>query len=436
MAALFIGDEVSERVLGYDAAVEVVEREAERVRWEEKKSWERVELGKAAGRVLAEEVKADRDFPAFNRSTRDGFAVRSGEVADGGRKLRVLGEVRAGQGWTGKALQAGESVEVMTGAPVPAGADAVVMVEWVKRAGSEISVEAGREVRAGANIVAAGSEAKAGAALVSAGTRLGAAELGVAASCGYGELRVWARPRVAIIATGDELVEVGDAPGAWEIRNSNSWTLAAQVERAGGEAVVLRAAKDTEESLAERLKEARGCGLVLLAGGVSAGKYDLVEKVLVERMKAELLFTGVKMQPGRPLVFGRLPGGEEEGSEKEVERHFFGLPGNPVSAMVTFALFGRRMVAALAGESGWSPEFGGARLEEDVVVGRGLTRFLPARVTEEKSRGDISGPMVRRVEWQGSGDLAATARGNGFVVVPADADGLRAGEWVTVLRGV
>jgi molybdopterin molybdotransferase len=313
----------------------------------------------------------------------------------------------------------------MTGAPVPAGADAVVMVEHVGREGDEIAVEKGREVRAGANIVKAGSEARQGDLLVPMGTRLGAGELGMIAACGHGELRVWARPKVAIIATGDELVEAGETPGPWQIRNSNSFTLAAQVERAGGEAVVLRAAKDTEESLAERLKEARGCRLVLLAGGVSAGKYDLVEKVLVERLGAERLFTGVTMQPGRPLVFGRIPGGDD------VETHFFGLPGNPVSAMVTFALFGRQMVAALSGEQEWSPEFAGARLEEDVVMAPGLTRFLPAKVTE-----DIRGPRVRRVPWHGSGDMAAVARANGFLVVPEDAGELRAGEWVTVLRGV
>ncbi len=418
---------MSERVLGYGAAVEVVESEAERVRWEEKKAWEQVTLASADGRVLAEEVKADRDFPPFNRSTRDGFAVRAEDVAErktGGRKLRVLGEVRAGEAWKGKAIGEGECVEVMTGAPVPSGADAVVMVEWVERSGDGVAVMAGRVVKAGANIVAAGGEAGEGAVVVAAGTRMGPGALGIAAACGYGELRVWARPRVAIIATGDELVEVGETPGRWQIRNSNGWTLAAQVRRAGGEAVVLRAAKDTEESLAERLDEARGCRLVLLAGGVSAGKYDLVEKVLVEQKKAELLFTGVRMQPGRPVVFGRIP-------DIEQETHFFGLPGNPVSAMVTFALFGRRMVAALAGEQGWAPEFAGAKLEEDVVVAAGLTRFLPARVTE-----DIAGPRVGRVPWQGSGDMAAVAKANGFLVVPDDVEAMRAGEWATVLRGV
>lgn len=415
---------MSERVLSYAAAVEVVEAEAERVRWEEKKSWEKVTLDAASGRVLAEGVKADRDFPPFDRSTRDGFAVRTADV-EVGRKLRVRGEVRAGQQWKGEVIGEGECVEVMTGAPVPAGADAVVMVEQVRRDGDEIVFEAGRELKPGANIVATGKEAQRGEALIEPGTRMGAGELGLAAACGYGELRVWSRPRVAVIATGDELVEIGETPGAWQIRNSNSHMLAAQVERAGGEAVVLGAAKDTEKSLAERLREAKGCPLVLLAGGVSAGKYDLVEKVLMEKLGAQRLFTGVRMQPGRPLVFGRFNGGED------VEAHFFGLPGNPVSAMVTFALFGRRMVAALAGERNWSPQFAGARLEEEVTIAPGLTRFLPALVTE-----DIAGARVKRVPWHGSGDMAAAARGNGFLVVPEDAGVMRAGEWATVLRGV
>jgi molybdopterin molybdotransferase len=414
---------VSDRILGYAAAVEVVEAEAERVRWEERKRWESLTLKAAGGRVLAEEVKADRDFPPFDRSTRDGFAVRVADVQVG-LKLRVRGEVRAGQRWNGN-IEHGECVEVMTGAPVPAGADAVVMVEHARREGAEIFFDAGYGLKAGGNIVAAGQEARQGEVLIEAGTRMGAGEMGLAAACGYGELRVWERPRIAIIATGDELVEVGETPGAWQIRNSNSFTLAAQVEQSGGEAVVLRAAKDTEASLAERLREAQGCPLVLLAGGVSAGKYDLVKKVVMEQLGAESLFTGVKMQPGRPLVFGRLR------SDDGLETHFFGLPGNPVSAIVTFALFGRRIVAALAGERSWSPQFSSAKLEEEVRMVSGLTRFLPALITD-----DITGPRVKRVVWHGSGDMAAVARASGFLVVPEDAGTVPAGDWVTVLRGV
>jgi molybdopterin molybdotransferase len=198
------------------------------------------------GRVLAEPVLADRDQPPFDRSTRDGYALRA---ADCGEALVVVGAVRAGSEWAGEALGAGEAVEMMTGAPMPRGADAVVMVEHVSLDGSRVRINEGRTLRVGENVVPRAAEARAGQGVLRAGSLIGAAEIAVAASCGRGELAVYRRPRVAVVATGDELVELDVQPGAAQIRNSNSYALAAMVRAEGGEALRLEAARDTRDDV-------------------------------------------------------------------------------------------------------------------------------------------------------------------------------------------
>jgi len=373
---------------------------------------ESVEIRAAAGRVLAEDILADRDFPAFARSTRDGFAVS----AKGQREHRVLGEIRAGQRWNGASVSAGTCVAIMTGAPLPEGADAVVMLEHVEQSGDLIKLRSGREIRAGDNVVQRGSEAAQGSVVAPAGTRLRPAQLSMAAACGCAKLMVHHRPRVAILATGDELVDVDKQPGPEQIRNSNSYALAAAVEQAGSEAVVLAPANDTRESLVQQLNLAFDCDLVLLAGGVSAGKYDLAESVLAENFGAEFFFTGVRIQPGRPVVFGRARG-----------KYFFGLPGNPVSALVTFGLLARSMLAGLAGEKSWQPRFALARLQHKMPAAGKLTRILPAQIFHS-----ISGTSVRQVPWKGSGDMAALSASNGFIVLPEGTGEHAEGEIVTV----
>ena len=290
------------QVLEFAEALAVVLRHAAGVRVPEA---ERVNLLDSAGRVLAEDVAADRDQPPFDRATRDGFAVRAGEWTAGAR-LKLAGQVRAGEAWHAGEIPAGCAVEIMTGAPVPAGADAVAMVEHAEQGGSEVWAAAGRSLHAGENVVPRGSEARAGGVVLASGAVMGAAEIAVAAACGLGGLAVRRRPSVAIVATGDELVELDQAPGEQQIRNSNSYALAALVEAAGGVAVRLEIARDTREDVRARIAEGRTADLMLLSGGVSAGKYDLVEDVLAE-FGAEFFFTGVKMQPGKPVVFGRLP---------------------------------------------------------------------------------------------------------------------------------
>ena len=379
------------KVVEFEEALAIVLREARG-----KAGVTRVPLLEAAGAVLAEDIRADRDQPPFDRATRDGFAVRAAEWSTGA-KVRVVGQVRAGEQWRGGAVQAGEAVEITTGAPMPDGADAVAMVEHVERGPDWVQAAGGRRVEVGENVVARGSEARAGQGVVVAGTRFGAAEIALAATCGLAEVAMFAKPRVAIVATGDELVEVAETPGEQQIRNSNSYAIAAMVTAAGGEPGRLALARDVREDVRARVAEGRMGDLMILSGGVSMGEYDLVEEVL-EEFGAEFFFTGVKMQPGKPVVFGRLPA-----REAEPECYFFGLPGNPISTQVTFHCFAETFLRALGGEASPQPRWAQATLAEEVGGRPGLTRLLPAR---------MDGVEVRLVGWQGSGDLAANARAN------------------------
>jgi molybdopterin molybdotransferase len=373
--------------------------------------------------VLAEPVFADRDQPPFPRSTRDGFACRAADLA-AGVPLRILGLIRAGEAGIraleAVALSAGEAVEIMTGAPVPAGADCVVMIEHVQRFDNTLRLNQGRSVAVGENIVPMGAEAREGDVILPLGTRMAAAQIGAAAACGAAQLGVFSRPRVAIVATGDELVEVNEPLLTHQIRNSNSYSLAAQVLAAGGQPVRLPIARDERESLEAAMRTGLEADLLLLSGGVSMGKYDLVEEVLLS-LGAEFFFTGALIQPGKPVVFGRIALGERP-------VYFFGLPGNPVSTIVTFSLFAGPLLSALCGEPYRGPRFAQGRLASDVRVKTGLTRFLPASL--QSIAGEVT---VELVAWQGSGDLANTSRANCFLVVPADRPLLAAGETVTVL---
>jgi molybdopterin molybdotransferase len=321
----------------------------------------------------------------------------------------------------------------MTGAPVPEGADAVVMVEHVESADGKVRLLPPRTVEAGENLVNRGAQARAGEELLAAGSVIQSQQIALAATCGCAKLDVYKRPRVAILATGDELVPVEAEPAPGQIRNSNAPMLAAMVAAAGGEPWVLPRAADTPEALQAALAEAVEADLLLISGGVSAGKFDLVEPALA-RMGAHFHFTGVKIQPGKPLVFGDLPVAGSKGGVHGTKLPFFGLPGNPVSSAVTFLLFGAPVLAALAGSPGSGTRFALARLAaaSDKHGKPGLTRFLPAHCNFAGPQGNGALPEVELVSWQGSGDLAALARSNCFLVVPEDAQRLEAGAIVRI----
>ncbi|MFI5102354.1 MAG: molybdopterin molybdotransferase MoeA [Terriglobales bacterium] len=295
----------STRVVSFEVARHLVEQHAGSVR---PGGVETVDLLAGLGRVLAEGVLADRDFPPFDRAIRDGYAVRSVDLVEVPARLEVVGEVKAGD-WPEPGvcmIASGQAVGIMTGAPLPTGADAVVMVEHTSFAGQ--SVEVRRSVSAGENLVSRGAEARAGQLLLDRGMRLDHAGIAIAASVGKGRAQVFRKPRVAVLTTGDEVVEIDERPGRAQIRNSNSYSLAAQVQNAGGEAVRLAIAPDERGRLRALIEEGLECDLLLLTGGVSMGKYDLVEQVLGE-LKAEFYFTEAAIQPGRPVVFGSCGGG-------------------------------------------------------------------------------------------------------------------------------
>jgi molybdopterin molybdotransferase len=403
---------------------------------------ETLELLAGLGRVLAETIVADRDQPAFDRATRDGYAVRSADLVEIPARLKVVGELKAGalpdpeSCWVGT----GEAVEIMTGAPLPSGADAVVMVEHTSLAASTLEsfVDVQRRVNRGENLVPRGAEARAGQPLLDRGRKLDPAGIAIAAGVGKSQVEVFRKPRVAVLATGDELVHIDKTPGAAQIRNSNSYSLAAQVQNAGGEAVLLAIAPDEEARLRTLIEEGLGWDLLTLTGGVSMGKYDLVEQVLGE-LNAEFYFTGAEIQPGRPVVFGscadafsRAGIDSDAGTRTRVSaphrKYFFGLPGNPVSTMVTFELFVRPMIEALAGMTPKPLIFLSARLKSEIRTKTGLKRFLPAVLS-----GEFENAEVELSRWQGSGDVAALARANCYVVIPPDVERIEAGQAVSLL---
>ena len=408
-------------VLPFEDARRVVEEQARLV---SAGATESVDLLAARNRVLAEPVVADRDLPPFARSTRDGFAVRSADLAHLPVLLNVIGEIKAGEkpDRIPANIGSGQTASIMTGAPVPAGADAVVMVEYSSQRGEHVEIL--RSVASGENIVPRGAEAREGSALLARGFRLNEAAIALCASVGKSRLKVYKRPRVAVLTTGDEIVGVDDTPGPTQIRNSNSYSLAAQIRQAGGDPVLLTVAPDELQGLRRLIEEGLKSDLLLLTGGVSMGRYDLVEQALAE-LHAEFFFTGAKIQPGRPVVFGICPGA---GADLGKSTYFFGLPGNPISTMVTFELFARPMLEALAGQSPRKQVFLHARLKKEARFKTGLKRFLPGILS-----GEFENSEVELVGWQGSGDIAATARANCYVVIPPDRECIAAGEWVAVM---
>ncbi|MGB6597356.1 MAG: gephyrin-like molybdotransferase Glp [Candidatus Acidiferrum sp.] len=373
---------------------------------------EQVRVGEALGFVLAQDVKTDREYPPFNRATRDGYAVFAAD-AKAGATLKCTGEIKAGDRVT-KELWAETCVRIMTGAAVPSGADAVVMIEHTKRDGDEVRFE--RDTVTGQNFVPRGSEARAGQTLLAPGTRLGYAELALAAQVGAAELKCASKPRVAILTTGDEIVPVDSVPGRFQIRNSNSVSIAAQVRLAGGKPVLLGTAMDREDDLTSKIRRGLQEDLLVLSGGVSMGKYDLVEKVL-KGMQTEFFFDAVAIRPGKPAVFGKSGG-----------TFVFGLPGNPVSTMVTFELFVAPAVDLLSGAEARALPIIEARLGEALNEKPGVTHFLPARMLGQGAERE-----VKVLKWQGSGDVAAVGRANCYVVVPMEREKIEVGEKVEVM---
>ena len=369
---------------------------------------EPVSLELALGRVLAEDVVSPVSLPPWDNASMDGYAVRGADVRGASRPspvpLEVIGTVAAGQ----RPLQsvgARQAMRIMTGAPVPDGADTVVRVEDTDGGIERVLIHDDRDLRR--NIRQRGEDVRAGATVLHAGTVLGAAQLGVLASVGCASPRVHRRPRVAILATGDELVPVerfDEVLRGERIVSSNSYSLAAAVREAGGEPVLLGIAADDPDTLVRRLEGTRECDVILTSGGVSVGEFDFTRAV-VERLGGALSLWRVRMRPGAPVGFGTLFG-----------KPWLGLPGNPVSALVTFELFARPLVRVLAGHRAPHRRAMDVLLAEDVQLGAPLTHFL--RVVLDREAGDP--PRARLTGAQSSGMLTSMARADALLVVPPE----------------
>jgi molybdopterin molybdotransferase len=370
---------------------------------------EKISLEQAHGRILAAAVLADRDYPALERSLRDGFAVRSQDVPG---TLNIRGEVRAGDEEQAP-LASLEALEIMTGAPVPAGASAVVMVEHVVRVGtSQVKIDQAAE--AGQFINRRGAEAQQGVTLIPQHTRLDASHIATLAMTGHTAVEVLTRPSVAILATGDEIVSLEQQPARYQIRNSNSYMLASLVRATGCVAEILPVARDTKQALLPLLERGLQHDCLLVSGGVSAGKYDLVKPSLRE-LGVDFRFERVRIQPGQPTAFG-------VGNGKPV----FGLPGNPGSTLITYQVFARAALELLAGVEEPILPLLSACFEAPFRHKFGLTRFLPARLSAD-------GQSLRHIPWQGSSDIPALAKANVFLVADHDRETWAVGDSIRVM---
>jgi molybdopterin molybdotransferase len=362
---------------------------------------EEVLLTDALGRVLARPVAADHDMPPFDRSAMDGYAVRAADVAHAPVVLDVVGQVRAGQ-YPTETLRPGQAVQVMTGAPVPQGATAVQPVEKTRPLEGGRRVEILSPVETGAHVSRQGTEVRAGDLVLAKGETIDPPAVAVLAAVGGGRVRVGRRPTVAVLVTGDELVDVWEKPGRGHIRNSNGYAVQAQAAWAGATVRSLGVVPDQADRIAQAVRDGFASDVLVISGGVSEGAFDLVEEVLA-RFDVGLLFTKVAIKPGAPLVFGRRG-----------DKLVFGLPGNPVSAQVTFDVFVRPALLRMQGARVVTRPLVEVELLDEATNRSGRRYYLPARARFEGGR-----LVARPVATQGSADVVAHARANALVILDA-----------------
>jgi molybdopterin molybdotransferase len=397
-------------MISVESALEVILKEIKPL------GLESVDISSALGRVIGEDIAARGSNPPWDNSAMDGYALRAtdakGASADKPAKLSVLYDLPAGsvpQGPVGP----GQAVRIMTGAPVPVGADAVVMVEKTESAEGFVLIKA--EPRVGENIRKAGEDFKAGDVVVKKGTLIRPAEVSMLATVGVPFVMVHKRPRVAIISTGDELCDIIETPAEGKISNSNGYALAALVAASGAVPIQLGIAKDTKESLRQKLTAALSADCIISSGGVSVGDYDFVKDVLKD-MGSSMIFWKVAMKPGKPLAFGVIGG-----------KPAFGLPGNPISSMVAFEQFVRPTLLKMAGKTALYRQTFSATLTKDIKIKPGRMNFIRAEL-----KATTNGFSATPLDGQGSGMILTMVRANSFVVVPQDSTGFKQGDTVRV----
>lgn len=379
----------------------------------------RVALVDAPGLVLAEDVVSDVNSPPYDKSLMDGYAV---VASDRQPERRVLEEVAAG-GVPRLPVTRGTATRIMTGAPLPEGADAVVAVEQTEMVSDSTVRLLEVESQPGQHLMRLGTSLRAGDVVLRAGAALRPIEIAILAEIGHGVVNVQPRPRVAVLPTGNELVHVGDKPAAGQIRNSNGPMLVSAAIRAGADGFELPIARDDRDQLRTLVEEGLAADVLLLSGGVSAGKFDLVPEVLTEFGVKEV-FHKIALRPGKPLWFGVKDFGDRRAL-------VFGLPGNPVSSFVCFELFVRPAVAALAGRGFAISNPISARLDQAFHHRGGRAACLPARLSAAGAADER--PQVQILPWHGSADMATLARANGLVCLPAEPVSLDAGSPIKVL---
>ncbi|MDQ1640368.1 MAG: molybdopterin molybdotransferase [Pyrinomonadaceae bacterium] len=379
---------------------------------------ERVALSQALGRYLAEDIIADTDLPPFDRSQMDGYAVRAADIVNVPTKLKIVGESAAGRGWHNE-MKTDEAVRIMTGAPVPIGADSVQQVELTRELDGGEAVEILEPVTLGRSIVKRGAEIKTGETVLRAGERINAGAVAVLASFGYAQVNVGRRPRVAILATGTELVAVDQKPGQDQIRDSNNFSIAAYALLGGATIQRMPLAGDDIAQLKQQIAgAAERADIIITSGGVSVGRYDFTKTVLKE-LGAEIFFERVALRPGKPAVFARLRNGAL----------VFGLPGNPVSVSVTFNLFARAAILAMQGAAETELEAGTALLSHSIKPSKDRESYLPARL----SISEQAQLLVEPLKWGGSSDFIGFVRATALIIVPSGTHKIDAGTLVKIV---
>ncbi|HBB98733.1 MAG TPA: molybdopterin molybdenumtransferase MoeA [Blastocatellia bacterium] len=377
---------------------------------------ESVQLKNSVGRILAEDVIADTDLPPFDRAQMDGYAVRAADVANTPARLRIAGESAAGAGWHHE-MSSGAAVRIMTGAPVPKGADAVQQVELTREVNGDVEIL--ESVSSGRSIVRQASEIKAGETVLRPGEQISAAMIATLASFGYAEVKVSRRPRVAVMATGSELVDVNQKPARDQIRDSNNYTIEAYASQSNAIVERLPLAVDDTEELKRAMREAaETCDVLITSGGVSMGVYDFTKAALKE-LGAEIFFERVALRPGKPTVFARLG-----------NALVFGLPGNPVSVAVTFNLFARTALRAMQGATQTTLSEEHAVLARDLKGSIDRESYLPAVLRTDEKGVLLAEPL----KWGGSSDFISFAKATALINIPAGAKTIEAGSRVKIVR--